>query len=229
MTNKEFECLLKKSIKKYGGNYVDLSDHDEPNEDHVFSRKFNSKMKKFIKKNKKTKLRFKKHPVRRVISIAVAFITIIATAVAGVASASPQPFVAKKYDDHTELSVTEDNSAPETFEDIYEITDIPEGFEVIEKVEWTDPASMIETDYRKDDVYIFFAQHIRSSFQNFNIDTERDELEYIQINDCPGVMVDYGNECFIAYDNGDYIIEVLVDMDKETAIKLAESVQKVEK
>ena len=67
---------------------------------------------------------------------------------------------------------------------------------------------------------------VKTEFHSY-YDTERFELEEIMIGEHAEICLG-GERVNIAWDNGDYILEISADLDKSDALKLAKSVKVLE-
>ena len=66
-------------------------------------------------------------------------------------------------------------------------------------------------------------------FDGININTEDAVVEETQINDCPATyFIDNQGYCCIIWDDGNYIFRLSANITKDTLIKIAESVQRIE-
>lgn len=112
----------------------------------------------------------------------------------------------------------------------YYLSDLPEDYK--------------ETSKDRTDYYVYhlflnensgetitFCQSVKSIYEG-HANTELGELEEIEINGRIGLCLDYtGNNytgCYIVWDNGDYILELITDIDKFESLKLAKSTKIVQ-
>lgn len=227
MTDNQFDVLLEKTIKNFGMNYIDLN--NELNEPHEFSHSFERKMRKLIKKQSSFYFPLVKTPLRRLVTIAVTVIITMSVLVMSVSAFRDAliNFITEMFDTHTTVQTIPDDNAPLTFENIYEITEIPEGFELTYCSEIKETSSFIEFDYQNNENYIFFTQYLKK-YYDADVNTEGYEMNPITINGCEGFIIDYGTVWLITWDNGDYIIEVQSNIGKDELIETAKSVQKRE-
>lgn len=129
--------------------------------------------------------------------------------------------------DHTKLWVADAESCPATIEHIYYLSELPEGFEMVEQ---TTTSFDVDTAYENEQLgqYIVFSQYVKSSF-NICYNTEHHYLEEIEVNGHSGLCIDFSddkhNYSLIAWDNGDYILEISGDFDKISALILAKSAE----
>ncbi len=134
------------------------------------------------------------------------------------------------YHEYTLINAKKFENAPVTMEYTYTLNSVPDGFELIETI--PSPACMY-TFYENSltNQTIVLSQWVKSHYTP-QINTEHRVLEEIDTNGFAGLCIDLSNvECektLLVWDNGDYIIEILADLDKETAIELLKN-NKIEK
>ena len=120
---------------------------------------------------------------------------------------------------------TEDKKAPETIEEIYNITYDLNDY-TIDYQEYNE--IFRNTVYVKDDYVIDFSQYTKSAY-DLLINRENAETTAIDINGNEAVyFYDNHNYSHIIWDNGNYIIDISSNIDKSTLISIAKSVKKVE-
>lgn len=82
--------------------------------------------------------------------------------------------------------------------------------------------------YDSNNHYIFFTQTVKNVY-NVNFDNENGELNYLSIGNSDGYIVDLGNnEYLITWDDGEYVFDIIGNIDQKQLIELAESVHKAE-
>ena len=195
--------------------------------DHVFSKRFEKKMKQLIQQSKtasKSKITVKRMFI--CITAAVLAATIMALSVGAVRDFFKNFFM-QIFDTHTTVQSNDIENMPTSIKDVYTII-VPDGFELVYEDEIFEWSPYVCYDYYKDDIYIFFAQYVKEQY-DVDVNTENRLLEYISVNDNDGYIVDLGNnEYFISWDNGEYIFDITSNIGQKQLIKLAESVHKVE-
>lgn len=228
MNENEFEKYITSVIKEYGANYIDDALID--NTPHKFSPEFEHKMNVLMGKSYKN---IKITPKRLLIILTAALLAIftMAMSVSAVREAFKN-FFANIFDTHTVVQSVDDRDTPLDFADKYEITaDMPD-YELIEFNEFVSERTYI---YENENCTVFFAQYIKDSY-DLDINTEGYYMEKIFVNECEGFYVDMSsqNGKLLSWDNGDYILSILVSskndyrFSKSELIKMADSVQKVE-
>lgn len=227
MTDRQFDVFLENTIKNFGEDYIEFS--EETIIQHTFSKRFERKMAQLIRQQKSFYFPMIRTPIRRTATIMVTVIIILSTAVISVSALREAfiRFITEIFDTHTEVQTIHDDSAPESFEDIYAITNIPDGFEIVFQNDNVEETHVLITEYQNGQKYIVFSQYIKSRY-DVNVNTEGYEMERIDINDNEGFMVDMVDDIYIAWDNGDYILEIDSNISKDILINMVNSVQKVE-
>lgn len=227
MRDEEFEMLLTDVIREYGANYIEIpaGTYDQP---HEFSARFERKMQRLIRRERTFYFPLVKTPVRRMVTIIVAVIAALSATVMSVGAFRDAfaNFFAQIFDTHTHVRTLDSDGSPEDFRDIYEITELPEGMELVSKSEDYDFMPYIYYLYENNADKILLHQYIKSRYDTY-INTEGYEMIPTEINGCEGFCVNWGDIVLITWDNGDYIFQISGAFDKETMISIAESVQKV--
>lgn len=227
MTDKQFDVFLENTIKNFGEDYIEFS--EETIIQHTFSKRFERKMARLIRQQKSFYFPMIKTPIRRTVTIMVTVIIILSTTVISVSALREAfvRFITEVFNTHTEVQTIQDDTAPESFEDIYVITSIPDGFEIVFQNDNITEAPALITEYRNGQKRIIFSQCIKSRY-DVNVNTEGYEMKRIDINGNEGFIVDMVDDYYIAWDNGDYILTISSNVGENALIDIADSVQKVE-
>lgn len=132
--------------------------------------------------------------------------------------------------EHSTFTPMYTRGAPETLEERYEITYDLSGFEIY--YESCDEVRH-EIDYLKEVgdgeiLQVIFRQEVKSRYRT-GLNTENTVLETELINGKEAVYFKIHNHPYhiFLWDNGDYILYLSTNLDKETAIEVAESIRKV--
>jgi hypothetical protein len=200
--------------------------------DHVFSKQFEKKMHRLIK--------YGEIAVPRKITLKKMFIYITAAVIAACAASLSVSairetvinFIMQKFDTHTDVRAVQKSDAPLDFTDKYEITADLTDFELVSFTEDIFDRNYI---YKKEHCKIYFTQSIKE-YYDVAVNTEGYEMETVYINGFEGYYIDMYNQNgkIVTWDNGDYILSILVSCDdryifsKDELISLSTSVQKVE-
>ena len=232
MTNEQFDIFLENSIANFGDDYVELP--DMPIVQHTFSKKFERKMARLIRRQKSFYFPMLKTPLRRTVTIIVTAVIVLSTMVMSVGAIRTAflNFITETFDTHTDVQSVYDPDAPLDFRDKYEITADLSDFEL------TDHTIDIFTNsyiYENEHCYIFYNQSIKE-YYNVAVNTEGFEMETVYVNGFEGYYIDMDGlyAKMIAWDNGDYILSITVtydenyDVSKAEMLAMAESVKIVE-
>lgn len=216
---------LKKALEK-----AMIPEYDElllRNEKHVFSVEFERKMQKLIKRRNKPYYKIINTVGKRVACIVVIVLLASSVTVLSVDALrnTVADFFVSTYEKFSSVQPVEDDIAPSTIKDIYEITYDLKEYEIY----YED-----NTEYRrnityiKDDILINFSQYTKDAY-DINVNTEGYEITTIDINNYEAVyFLDNHNYNHLIFDNGAYIIYINSNISKNALINIAESVKKIE-
>lgn len=198
-------------------------------EGHVFSDEFEKKMEKLIKRRKKPYYRIINTVGKRVACAVFAFLVASSVTVLSVKALreAVADFFINIYEKFSTIqSADKTGTAPETIEDIYEITYDLSGF-TIDYEDYNEYSRNIS--YVNDDISIDFQQYTKEMYDE-NVNTEGANISTIIINSYEAIYFrdNHQYDCMI-WDNGDYIIALHSNIGKDALIEIAESVQIVEK
>ncbi len=200
---------------------------DDASDTHEFSVEFEKKMQKLIKRRNKPYYKIINTVGKRVACIIVIVLLASSVTVLSVDALrnAVADFFVSTYEKFSSVQPVEDDIAPSTIKDIYEITYDLKEYEIY----YED-----NTEYRRNityvnnDIEIKFSQCTKDMYDQ-NVNTEDAEISTISINDKEAVIfLDNQNYYHLIWDNGDYILSVGSNISKNTLIDIAESVQKVE-
>lgn len=221
MANEKFKQALTEALMPEYEINVPVS------EEHTFSPEFEKKMKKLIKRRNKPYYKMINTFGKRVACTAAVVLILSSVTIINVDALRNafSDFFVRTYEKFSTVQPVEDNTAPETLENIYTITYNLDDFKVI--YENKDTFSY-DITYLKDDIVIDFNQHIKD--YNFNINTEdAEEITNIDINGHNAIyFIDNNDYCNLIWDNRDYIISLSSNIGENILIDIAESVQKAE-
>lgn len=128
------------------------------------------------------------------------------------------------YADNTHLFAVNTENAPTIIEYQYTLDHIPEGFELIKTVS---SPTFVYTYYLNNSTEqtIVLEQSVKLDYDP-HYDNERGKFEEFNINGKTGLFIDFSteklNSSTFIWDNGDYIIEISLDLDKNSAADLLE-------
>ena len=216
---------LKKALEK-----AMIPEYDElllRNEKHVFSVEFERKMQKLIKRRNKPYYRMINTFGKRVACIALIILVASSVTILSLDALrnTVADFFVSTYEKFSSVQPVEDDIAPSTIKDIYEITYDLKEYEIY----YED-----NTEYRrnityiKDDILINFSQYTKDAY-DINVNTEGSEITTIDINNYEAIyFLDNHNYNHLIFDNGEYIIYISSNISKNALINIAESVKKIE-
>jgi hypothetical protein len=206
--------------------------------DHIFSRKFEKRMKRIISGTYSPKIHItqKRMTVKKLTVCLVAALLAIFTLAMSVSAVRETilKIITQVFATYTVVKSEDDDVYPETFEEIYEITEGVANYEVIETYET--PAERV-TIYDNGQRKIRFTQAIKK-YYDVNINSEGYEMVTVNIGGNDGFYVDMTKQSaeYLFFDKGRYIITITVSnyeseysIGKNALISLANSVQIVEK
>ena len=190
---------------------------------HVFSEKHNKKMAKLIKRQRKPYFKLICTTGRRVACIIVAIVAIAAStlSVKAVREAFFN-FITKIFSDHTVVTVDSGTDAgyPETIEEEYYISDLPEGFE---RVDYSKIDTSVVSFYFNNDDYIVFSQYTKEYYKtNYDNEQASIEKEFYSSNQSY-LIIESEVDTVCIWDNGSYILSIRSNLDKDIIIKMCKS------
>ena len=219
MQNEKFKSAIHKAMER---DYRNLT---KSSENHMFSPKFEKRMKRLIGRRNKPYYRIINTAAKRAACTAAAVLIVSSATIMSVDALRNAiiDFIVSVYEKFS-IIFTEDKKAPETIEEIYNITYDLNDY-TIDYHEYNE--IFRNTVYVKDDYVIDFSQYTKSAY-NLLINTENAETTAIDINGNEAVyFYDNHNYSHIIWDNGDYIIDISSNIDKNALISIAKSVEKV--
>ncbi len=163
--------------------------------------------------------------------LVVVLVIILMTLLAGwVVVYISKDFHGTVYHDYTQIFPVDTDNCPQRIECRYELSEIPDGFELVETVS---SPTIVSTKYKNKSTGVTFAivQNVKSHYDP-NINTEHQKIEEIDINGNIGLCLDFSDDkhssSLIVWDNGDYIIDIGGDLSKDVLANLAKSTKKIE-
>lgn len=230
MNKKKFDKMLRSAFKENGDDLIEIK--EEWNEPHEFSPMFEAKMNKLIRQRKKPVFRVSRRFLQPAVALACVFALMFSPNALSTIDVKVNAeistianIVVLSYDDHSQLKAVDVDKAPQTLENIYTITYDLSDYTIIKN---NYHENFHNIYYKKGDSYIYFYQYVKRTVDNFDINTEDAVITTEMINDKEAIFfLDRFGDYFAIWDNGDYIFSLNAGTDKETAIKIAESVQKV--
>ncbi len=190
---------------------------------HRFSVRHRRAMKKILSVNQPERgLRYLPPYKKIAVAVVLIFLALFAGCASTIFKFVSENFQGTVYEDNTQLFAVNLENCPQTIEYRYVLTNVPEGFELIETI----PSSTnIYTCYLDDSTgqIITLNQWVKSHF-SMHYNTEKGKFEEIMINGTAGLLIEFSsdrqNNSTIIWDNGDYIIEISADLDKNSALDI---------
>lgn len=166
--------------------------------------------------------RTRRYSVKQRILIAMIIIilmTVLAGCVSTIVKFVSERFNGTVYEDNTQLFVVNLDNTPQTIEYQYVLTNVPEGFELIETI--SSPTNVYTLYlYSSTGQVITLNQWVKVNYSP-HYNTETNTFEESNINGRTILFIDLSsdkrNHSAIIWDNEDYIIEILADLDKGSA------------
>ncbi len=220
MTDELFDMLLEKAIKSFGEQYVNVD--DALLAPHRFSRSFERRANRLIKRQSAVPITVnKRHSLKRTLTIAAVIVILMAVLALSVEASRNAifNFFMDVFRPFTHVTVKEDTNAPEQIVDIYGITELPEGYELVQR---NDLVDTIKTVYSNDVNNLTLRQSVKKDY-HANIDTQNSTPEAIAVNGYNGFIVDYGELCYLEWETEHYIFSLMGSFGKEEIIEIAGS------
>lgn len=194
-------------------------------EEHIFSRKFEKKMSRLIKRRNKIYYPFINNTFKRT-AVAIGALVIASTVSVVKIDALREVFTNIKFNRFEKYSIIEPSDrekAPETIEEIYEITYDLSGYEVV--YEMLDNTKNC-VEYMKNNIYIGFDQYVKDT--TIGLNTEGAVIETVMLNEFDAsYYVDNHNYHHLIWDNGEYIFLLSGNVEeKNTLFDIAKSIKK---
>lgn len=198
----------------------------ETGEKHVFSSRHRRQMKKLLRKYyspPKTDTAIKM-PVRKRIIIAICVIILATILCVGVVAIATNGFKFYKKQDRTETLTVNWENSPKTIDDVYYLTALPKEYELVDSY-----VNKAMAGFRYEDGngnFLILDQFVKEGYYVY-YNTEGYELEEVTVGDCNGFFIEYKgeDENLLAWDNGDYVIELIGNFTKEELLDLAKSAE----
>lgn len=217
------QAISEALIPEYDGMISDTSEHS-------FSPKFEKRMRKLINRQKKPYYLVINTVGKRAACIIAALLIVFTTAVINVEALRSAFHGFFIYSDgkRSAFELIDSGDAPQTIEDIYEITYDLSGYE---KEVWFDTEHHRSTHYIKDDLYyVGLTQQIKAGVTIIETNTRDSAISTITIGEHEAVyFCDKNNYDMLIWENGDYIFTLKANLGKDALIEIAESLKKVEK
>ena len=205
-------------------------EHSVPQmEPHAFSPRFEKQMRTLIRRREKPYYRMINTAGKRAACFAAALLMLSTVSVLKVDAfrSAFQDFTVKFRSVFSTFQSADPEKAPETIEEIYEMTyDFAgNGYELLDE-RYTDQFRVVT--YTKGNESVTFQQCTKKAF-NPSINTEDAEYYEKKMNGVDAIFYrDNLGIYYLIWDDGDYALFLLGETDKETFIEIADSIQKIE-
>lgn len=225
MSESVLKSVLEESARLEWSSYVNAPAHifskgHERSMQHIF-KLYDKNIRRSVAINRPRRIRL----TRKTALVLLAVFFLAAVTGCAVAYYVSHSFRGAVHSDNTELRPIDTENCPTDIDVIYYLPEIPKGFVAMES--YFIPGFM-EVNYVNPSTgqAFGFSQDTKDGF-SVHADTERVPLEEVIINGHYGVCVnEYRKNTVITYimwDNGDYILQLVGNLDKDLAIELAES------
>ena len=163
-----------------------------------------------------------------IIAAVIVFLAVIAGAVVVFRS---ENFGGIVYRECTKMFAVNTEGSPKTIEYKYDLVYVPEGFEIYEKGSSLFKAYTVYMN-KSTKQTIVLRQWVKERFgPHYN--TEHRSLEEVNVNGTTGLCIDLSRDtkkrALVVWDNGDYIIETVANLDKNQTLNLAKTTKVYEK
>lgn len=155
-------------------------------------------------------------------TLIIILMTLLAGCVNVIVKFVSEHFNGTVYEDNTQLFVVNLENCPQTIEYQYVLTNVPDGFELIETISSPTNVYTLYSNELTGQVITLY-QWVKTHFSP-HYNTENNAFEKIEINGTTGLFIDLNddkrNKSVFIWDNGDYITEISADLDKNSALDL---------
>ncbi len=231
MTEKQFDQMLASVILEFDDD--DFAIPAGCFVPHVFSRRFERKMKKLLRTVEHSQQPKRRISLRRAVTVAIVAAAFLSAAAltTGAMDNLFQYFLPEVFTTHSIVRSSNDMFAPTSFEEQYVPVYVAQGFGLTRRPLVIENRGVLSYTYEPCDGEgreISFCQYLKADYAP-NLNTENHELEKITVQGYEGFKLVIREHVYIAWDNGDYILEIDGFISENELMKMAESVQKVEK
>lgn len=155
-------------------------------------------------------------------TLIIVFMALLAGCVNVIVKFVSEHFNGTVYEDNTQLFVINLENCPQTIENQYVLTNVPDGFKLIETISSpTNVYTLYSNELTGQTITLY--QWVKTHFSP-HYNTEKSAFEEIEINGTTGLFIDLSddkrNKSVLIWDNGDYITEISADLDKNSAFDL---------
>jgi hypothetical protein len=202
--------------------------------DHKFSWRYNQKKRAMIKAYRKSLekpiefvVEYRRISLRQRIAIAV-LVALTAAAATGAGLYVTHyigGIMANQQSTHTDAFAMDWESAPKTLEKVYRIT---YNLDDYDKKVLSDNILKYWENYTKEDYYIKYMYFTKEAYQNARLNTEGTTIEVRTISGFEAIYFVANSDAHcLVWDNGEYVFEMIFNIDYETAKEIAESIKEI--
>ena len=217
---KDNEILLKALSDVYSEN-TELLLNSLSDDGYEYSKKHNRKIQKIIKRQRRPYSSFMNNAVKYAICAAAS--VIIITGSFATVSAFYEPlhdFIVSIFSDNTKVTVSNIGNAPTEINEFYEISSIPDGFNINYQVTEKQITSAL---YSSSENYIYFGQYVKSVYKDIEFDNSE---FYIDENKQEFLISEIEEDGYcVIWDNGDYVLHINSNLPKEEILEICKSVK----
>lgn len=212
--------------EEYDRSFDEYMSGIESEQEHTFSEKHEKKMKKLIKRQSKPYFKFISTASRRAACIIVAIMVFSASALSVNAGRDRlKKFFITEYEGYRIVEVVDKSGEgyPKTIEKEYRISNIPEGFDLIDI---NKSITSVHRVYKRDNDYIVVSQYTKENYE-MNLDNEHTTLETITDSDGTEYLIatsTYGQIMYL-WDSGEYIFDLSSTLGKDATMELCRSLK----
>lgn len=135
-------------------------------------------------------------------------------------------FAGRVHHDNTQFYGEVSNSQPDTIQEVYSLTGVPEGYYLVEEVQEQNQCYVTYENANNAYKSFTFSQIIKSDF-DAHLTTEGYPIDNVTVNGSEGFYINWGNsekpDGGIYWTNDNYAFSIIGNFDKEEMLKLAES------
>lgn len=219
--------MLKKAFSEIYEKELDgLAEKTKQSKPHSFSQEYTEKMNTLIKRTDGSFISRMSAPMKIAACVVLA-ITVIS--VSSLSISAVREKIADFFEEHfnifTRFAADNDKPLgyPDTIEEEYYISEIPEGFEL---KSYYKAHHKLSSEYRLDNKYIAFSQSTKTDYYT-DFDNERSSFEsFTDENGQEYIIHTTQDDIRCIWDNGSYIFSISCNLSKEEAIELCLSLNK---
>lgn len=186
---------------------------------------FNKKAKRLCNSYDKMTFKLTYTRVRKAVCVFVAILILMLSSLSvGAVRDALANFFIKHFSNHAVVTynepTTKSNQYPKTIEKVYEI-DSTLNFQLNE---FDNSANVVYSFYTKDKYAIILKQFTKDSYSE-NVDNEQSTFTYETINGQNYIIRKIQTQYDIIWDSGEYIFSITSNLDKDSIIKICESLK----